>query len=195
VLFSHGIGLGVYLSGVPFTGAHSSALELGHVLFEKDGALCRCGKQGCIEAYAADYGIVRNAAELPLNEFPGVELTNKVFDELICETHKNSENETQAFKLAGKAIGFGLTTVFTLLDPLPVALVGHNTQAVNLMRDEIENELNNVSRSPGNYTQLIHCYNDDTQLLLDGMTLEAMTLVDSIFAEYADNALFECTSL
>ncbi len=31
VLFSHGIGLGVYLGGKPFSGAHSSALELGHV--------------------------------------------------------------------------------------------------------------------------------------------------------------------
>ena len=29
----------------------------GERSFERDGALCRCERRGCIEAYAADYGI------------------------------------------------------------------------------------------------------------------------------------------
>ena len=70
ILFSHGIGMGAYLSGQPFYGAQSSALELGHIQFKKDGAICRCGKQGCIEAYAADYGISRTAGVSPVSTTP-----------------------------------------------------------------------------------------------------------------------------
>ena len=190
VLFSHGIGLGVYLGGQPFTGAHSSALELGHVCFEKDGALCRCGKQGCIEAYAADYGIVRTAKKLAPDEMPSGVINEQSLTELMGAA-KTRGPEQEAFELAGKAIGFGLATVFTLLDPLPVALVGHNTEAVNLMRNEIQNALTTVSRSPEDYSKLVHCYNEDRQLLLNGLVLEAMALVDKTFAENADDSLID----
>ncbi|MGH6860178.1 MAG: ROK family protein, partial [Phyllobacterium sp.] len=52
ILLSHGIGMGLYLKGKPFLGAYSSAAEFGHMLHVPGGALCRCGRQGCVEAYA-----------------------------------------------------------------------------------------------------------------------------------------------
>ncbi|HSO47217.1 MAG TPA: ROK family transcriptional regulator, partial [Rhizobiaceae bacterium] len=61
VLLSHGIGMGLYLKGGIFTGLKSSAAEFGHMCFELGGARCRCGRTGCIEAYAGDYAIWRAA--------------------------------------------------------------------------------------------------------------------------------------
>ena len=40
------------------------AAEFGHVLNEENGRPCRCGRRGCVEAYAADYAIVARAAEV-----------------------------------------------------------------------------------------------------------------------------------
>lgn len=193
VLFTQGIGLGVYLGGKPFTGAYSSALELGHVQFEKNGALCRCGKSGCIEAYAADYGIVRSASHLPYSELPPESISHQQIDQLIAAADNNSKPELAAFELAGKAIGFGLATVFTLFDPLPVALVGHNTLAVDLMRAEIENALKAVGRHPSDYSKLLHCFHKAEPLLSDGLVLEVMTTVDRVFAENSDESIFETT--
>ena len=46
--------------------AHYGVLgELPAVVQLPDGALCRCGMRGCIEAYAADYGILRAAYSVP----------------------------------------------------------------------------------------------------------------------------------
>lgn len=191
ILFTQGIGLGVYLAGQPFTGAYSSALELGHVRFEKDGALCRCGKKGCIEAYAADYGILRSAKGLSDSDIPAGQISDQEMAQLIAAANDNKKPEIEAFKLAGRAIGFGLATVYTLLDPLPVALVGHNTKAVNLMRTEIEAALKTVGRSPTDYSELLHCFDDDTPLLFDGLTLEAMSTVDRVFAENSDESMLE----
>ncbi len=187
VLFSHGIGLGLYLAGSPFNGAHSSALELGHVQFIKDGALCRCGKRGCIEAYAADYAIMRSARGLSPDNIPSGAISAENMSELIAAANQGGEPEQRAFELAGKAIGFGLATVFTLIDPIPVALIGHNSDAVDLMRSDIEAALKTVGRSPNNYSHLLHCFHEDTPLLLDGLVLEAMLVVDRVFAENASN--------
>ncbi len=47
-----GIGGGLILDGLPFTGAHGASGEIGHVIIREAGALCRCGRRGCVEAYA-----------------------------------------------------------------------------------------------------------------------------------------------
>ena len=191
VLFSHGIGLGVYLSGKPFVGAHSSALELGHIQFIKGGALCRCGKLGCIEAYAANYGILRSANNLSPTEIQTGKVSDLQMERLIKAANDNDQSAVDAFKLAGKAIGFGLATMFTLLDPIPVALVGHNSDAIVLMRAEIEQALKSVGRSPSDYSSLLHCFHEDIPLLHAGLVLEAMSVVDRLFAELSPEAALE----
>ena len=50
ILLSNGIGMGLVLRGELFTGSHSSGGEFGHMIHIPDGALCRCGRRGCIEA-------------------------------------------------------------------------------------------------------------------------------------------------
>ncbi len=63
ILLSHGIGMGMVLKGELFTGTQSSGGEFGHMIHRPDGALCRCGRRGCVEAYAGNYAIWRNAGQ------------------------------------------------------------------------------------------------------------------------------------
>ncbi|TIX95076.1 MAG: ROK family protein, partial [Mesorhizobium sp.] len=67
ILLSHGIGMGLVLKGELFTGTHSSGGEFGHMIHRPGGALCRCGRRGCVEAYAGNYAIWRNARQLSEN--------------------------------------------------------------------------------------------------------------------------------
>lgn len=64
-----GVGGGVVLDGKIFSGCHSAGAELGHTVLVKDGALCTCGRRGCLEAYASASALVRQtkraAAEHP----------------------------------------------------------------------------------------------------------------------------------
>jgi len=187
VLFSHGVGMGIYLSGKPFAGSKSSALELGHIQYKQGGELCRCGKQGCIEAYAADYGIMRSADDDTSNlKYPHL-ITEQEMASLVDSANNGNKHAQLAFATAGKAIGVGLATVFTLFDPMPVALVGRNTDAVNLMKSEIQAGLENVGRAPMDYTDFIHSYNDDITLLRGGLAVDAMATLDRRLADDASN--------
>jgi glucokinase len=47
-----GIGGGLILNGRPHHGARGAAGEIGHVIVQAGGALCTCGRRGCVEAYA-----------------------------------------------------------------------------------------------------------------------------------------------
>lgn len=55
---SEGIGSGLVFGGRPFRGARGFAGELGHVLIDPDGAICRCGNRGCLETLVAAPRIV-----------------------------------------------------------------------------------------------------------------------------------------
>lgn len=52
VWWGTGIGGGLVLDGRPFEGARGAAGELGHMQVQPDGAMCGCGRRGCLEAYA-----------------------------------------------------------------------------------------------------------------------------------------------
>lgn len=50
-LLGRGVGLGLISDGGLQRGSAGSASEWGHVVVERGGRKCRCGRRGCIEAY------------------------------------------------------------------------------------------------------------------------------------------------
>jgi predicted NBD/HSP70 family sugar kinase len=48
-----GVGGGLILDGALYGGARGTAGELGHVMVQPDGRICRCGNRGCLELVAA----------------------------------------------------------------------------------------------------------------------------------------------
>jgi predicted NBD/HSP70 family sugar kinase len=50
---SAGIGAGLVIGGRPFRGAHGIAGEIGHVLVDPQGPICRCGNRGCLETFVS----------------------------------------------------------------------------------------------------------------------------------------------
>ncbi|HUX14409.1 MAG TPA: ROK family protein [Spirochaetia bacterium] len=54
-----GIGGGIIINGKPFRGHNGIGGEIGHVVVEPDGELCRCGSRGCSEVYASATGFLR----------------------------------------------------------------------------------------------------------------------------------------
>lgn len=54
-----GISAGVVVDNDVLRGAHGMAGEIGHVVVDDRGAICRCGQRGCLEAVAAGPAIAR----------------------------------------------------------------------------------------------------------------------------------------
>lgn len=52
VFVGTGVGAGLVLRGEPYEGSSGGAGEFGHMVVQRGGAICPCGRRGCIEAYA-----------------------------------------------------------------------------------------------------------------------------------------------
>src|SRR5438876_4959164 len=55
---SSGIGAGLYFESHIYRGGNGTAGEIGHVILDEDGLVCRCGNRGCLETLAGEEGIV-----------------------------------------------------------------------------------------------------------------------------------------
>ena len=60
VFVGTGIGGAILINGKIYRGSNFVAGEIGHIIVEKDGPLCGCGKNGCFEAIASRTAIAKN---------------------------------------------------------------------------------------------------------------------------------------
>lgn len=127
-----GIGGGLILEGRPFTGSRGAAGEIGHVIARPGGALCTCGRRGCVEAYAGRRSMAavaasmvdagRHTALFEIRDDEGKEhLTSKVWARALDESDELAE---QLFGMAIETLGIGVASVVNTLDVELVVIGG-----------------------------------------------------------------------
>ena len=135
----HSIGLGIVSQAG--TDHHVSALNFGHMLHMPDGALCRCGSRGCIEAYAGFYAVLRGAFEVPTDTIPAKFVPLTEMDKIAASARQGNRIAGFAFRQAGLALGNGLARMFSLHDRMPVVLTGPGTRYFDLLQKGMEEGL------------------------------------------------------
>lgn len=178
MLLSDGIGLGIFHQGTILQGSYSSGTEFGHMLLTPEGALCRCGRYGCIEAYASDYGIWRKAKGYPEHSAPEDEIDPGSFKQLIDKASATDGIERQAFREAGAAIGLGLANLYALLDPFPVIIVGTSPEAYNLMEESLQKNLSHFRVLNTQNLIAVHKTDSESSLILQGASMLALEYID-----------------
>jgi glucokinase len=118
-----GIGGAITVDGHLFEGAHGMAGAVGHIPFRAGGALCSCGRRGCIEAYASGPAIAAAFAECAGLSKSKVVLPD-VFDALGSSREPGRECARQATATAGAALGRVLGGVANTIDPDVIVLGG-----------------------------------------------------------------------
>ncbi|MEM9063294.1 MAG: ROK family transcriptional regulator [Pseudomonadota bacterium] len=137
VTIEHGVGLGVVIDGQLYRGGRGLGAEFGHVKVQVDGALCRCGQRGCLEAYVADFALVREAGAA----FPGQELprdTAEVIALLAERARSGDEVPASIFRRAGRMLGLGLANLLNLFDPGVIILTGARMRHHGLLMEGVE---------------------------------------------------------
>jgi predicted NBD/HSP70 family sugar kinase len=125
--FHYGIGCGLFVNGTLVRGS-GGAGEIGHIAVDERGPLCRCGKRGCLETYAAIPAITD-----ALRPQHG-KLTLSQLMRLLAV------RDPGAVRVVGDAaelIGMHLATVCNLLAPRRVIVTGPMAQAGDLVLDPI----------------------------------------------------------
>jgi predicted NBD/HSP70 family sugar kinase len=121
VTIEFGVGLGLVVDHAPYRGAHGHGMELGHTKVQLDGALCRCGQRGCLEAYVADFALVREAAVALDGALPP---RGEVLEALFAQAKDGNEAARAIFRRAGRYLALGLANVANLFDPRRIILSG-----------------------------------------------------------------------
>ena len=175
VLLSYGVGMALFRGGRPVNGRLSSAMEFGHMTYMPDGDLCRCGKRGCIEAYAGDYAMSRRAKGRAPSDFT-VDETD--LDEIVASAQSGDAVALNAIDIAGAALGTGLANLFALTDPLPVALVGAGAKAFAFLEGPLRRAFRENQSDDQGLSVEIKCFVDEMPIIQHGCALNALLVID-----------------
>lgn len=134
IFIAYGVGMGLYINGQLFSGAFGSGAEFGHTNHVPGGALCRCGRRGCVEAYVADYAIYRSVESLPPDEPPAdIDPDAETMHRLEERARKGEDRVRSAYHQAGLALGYGVSRLMALLNPQRIVFTGRGVAAFDLM--------------------------------------------------------------
>jgi predicted NBD/HSP70 family sugar kinase len=157
------------------------------MVHEYEGAKCRCGREGCIEAYAGNYAVWRNAKGDNPQSQPKSQIDPAEFAVIAGEALKHDGIERQAFKTAARALGVGLRNVFALIDPAPVALVGFGGAGEKLLEPELRLILKDAFQDDKNEKLRIGWYADAAPLISLGAAERGLELLVGRIANTSAN--------
>ena len=150
-----GIGGGIILGGAIYHGASDVAGEIGHMTIEANGRLCKCGNQGCLEAYASGPAIAARAVEgiaagakSALPQYVGGDLS-RITAQVVYE----AANDGDAFALemvheTAKLLGAGVASIVNIFNPNVVVICGGVTQAGEKLFGPLTSEVHRRAFKP-----------------------------------------------
>jgi glucokinase len=150
-----GIGGGIILGGEIYHGASDVAGEIGHMTIEANGRVCKCGNQGCLEAYASGPAIAARAVEgieagakTALRQYVAGDLS-RITAQVVYE----AANDGDAFALdvvheTAKLLGAGVASIVNIFNPNVVVICGGVTQAGEQLFGPLTSEVHHRAFKP-----------------------------------------------
>ncbi|MFQ6103480.1 MAG: ROK family protein [Candidatus Glassbacteria bacterium] len=126
-----GVGGGIVIDGSVFRGVKGAAAEFGHMIIQLNGRVCKCGKRGCLEAYASASAIASRAREraeagdLPaLLELAGGEVS-RITSEMVSQSALEGDRFAQKImEETASYLAIGVSNVMNALNPDVVVIGG-----------------------------------------------------------------------
>jgi predicted NBD/HSP70 family sugar kinase len=124
-----GVGAGIMYEGKLYRGATNSAGEWGHTIMALNGKRCRCGRQGCLEAYIGAPGILdrfRERSSQAASDNGFVQRDNEIESIVALKEAALSGDPVALETLSETAhyLGAGLANLINLFNPQRVILSG-----------------------------------------------------------------------
>lgn len=112
-----GIGVGIILNNQLYEGHKGFAGENGHMIISYHGEKCKCGNEGCWEAYASEYALIKQARTKGISKQPSLK-------ELLQLAENNDSAVLELFHQIGEYIGIGITNLVKTINP-PKIIIGN----------------------------------------------------------------------
>ncbi|MGD1281127.1 ROK family protein [Mycobacterium seoulense] len=141
MVVSTGVGGGLVLGGVPYTGRTGNAGHVGHVVVEDGGPPCVCGGRGCVEAIASGPSMVRWARANGWSAPPAAGAR-----ELAAAAAGGDRVATRAFRRGTTALAAMIASVGAVCDLDLVVIGGGVSKSGNLLFDPLREKLAEYAR-------------------------------------------------
>lgn len=111
-----GVGGGVIIDGRLMAGAGGYGGEVGHMVVNPQGVVCRCGARGCWETEIGRDAIVRAA---------GIAGEQVEVADVIAAASAGDKQARAAIEEVGEWVGIGLANLVNLFNPEVIVMGGH----------------------------------------------------------------------
>lgn len=144
--FGTGMGAGLILNGMLYSGANGNAGEIGHVRMRKTGPV-GFGKQGSFEGYASGGGIAQMAKS------SAIECFENGFSPLYCKSldaleditarsvaeaaYKGDRTAIEVYRKCGEMLGYGLSILIDILNPEKIVIGSIYARSRELLQESM----------------------------------------------------------
>ena len=160
-----GLGGGYIYKGKLVTGFNSTAAEVGHVVIDINGPLCKCGRHGCLEATVSYHGIKTMLSEkLSSGAESVIDHTSFRAVDIFEAWRKGDQVISELLEYQARALGIGIANVINITgveriilggtiyhelqdDLLPIIeknavkhAIGNGMDGVNILMNELGDE-------------------------------------------------------
>ena len=126
---SSGIGAGMVVDGRPYHGHRGTAGEIGHVVVDPQGPICRCGNRGCLETLASGPALLKLVQDSREGELS--------VREMIELARDGDAGCRRAIADAGQVVGRVVAGLVNLFSPEMVVVGGDLGEAGELLLDPL----------------------------------------------------------
>lgn len=122
--YGNGVGGGFIRNGELFVGSSGCGMEIGHLVIDPAGPVCKCGNRGCVEALVGESGIRSRMEEAIRSGMESaLDMEHFSLDAFLDAVHTDKAARIVADQLC-KNIGQALSAVVTLLNPSMIVFGG-----------------------------------------------------------------------
>jgi predicted NBD/HSP70 family sugar kinase len=129
VTVSEEVSVGMILNGQLVRGSTGLAGEFAHVTVQPNGAQCKCGNRGCLDACASEAAAVGYFLELEANQHHRPVASGLDFHSVLKWAEQGNPSAGKALDRMAHWLGVGAAMLTTGLAPDVIAIVGEVTRA------------------------------------------------------------------
>lgn len=132
-----GIGSAVFLNGKELKNKKNNGFELGHMIIQKDGNICNCGKRGCFETYCSIKRFKEKTKDiLNLEDVSSEEILEK-----IKENIKDNKINNLIEEFINNLI-IGLSNIIDIFEPEAICFGGSFVFFKEIFYEKLVEEMN-----------------------------------------------------
>lgn len=136
LIIGTGVGGAAFLRGELLKPKRYSGFEVGHMVIQKDGEGCNCGRKGCFEAYAS----MKRLKQKIKQEFNLESIDGKLIKEFMLK-NKNDEKLNNILDTYTEYLSIGIANLINIIEPEAISIGGSFAHYKEILLNRLENKL------------------------------------------------------